>query len=51
MNKVERIHYSHDYAHRIVFDDGLSAEIDFEPYLTRGPIFLPLKDIEYFFDC
>jgi hypothetical protein len=48
MNDVERIQYSHDYVYRVVFDDGLSAEIDFEPYLVRGPIFEPLKDIEYF---
>jgi hypothetical protein len=48
MNEVERIQYSHNYVYSVVFDDGLSAEIDFEPYLARGPIFEPLRDIEYF---
>ena len=43
MNEVESIKYSHDYVYSVVFDDGLSAEIDFEPYLVRGPIFEPLK--------
>lgn len=48
MNKVEHIEYSHDYVYRVVFDDDLGADIDFEPYLVRGPIFEPLKDKEYF---
>ena len=48
MNEVEKIEYSHDYVYRVVFDDGLSAEVDFEQYLLRGPVFEPLKDIEYF---
>lgn len=48
MNEVERIEYRHDYTYVVVLDDGLAAEIDFEPYLGRGPIFEPLKDIEFF---
>lgn len=48
MNEVESIKYSRDYVYIIAFDDALSAEIDFEPYLVRGPIFEPLKNIEYF---
>ena len=48
MNKIERIEYRDAYVYEIIFDDGLRAEIDFEPYLSRGPIFEPLRDIEYF---
>jgi hypothetical protein len=48
MNEVERMEYRRDYVYNVIFDDGLSAEIDFEPYFDRGPIFQPLKDIEYF---
>ena len=48
MNQVERIEYKRDYVYEIIFDDGLGADIDFEVYLGRGPIFEPLKDKEYF---
>ncbi len=48
MNDVKRIEYRLDYVYNIVFDNGLSAEIDFKSYLARGPIFQPLNDIEYF---
>jgi len=48
MNGVEKIEYRHDYVYRVVFDDGLSAEVDFEPYLSRGPVFERLKDLECF---
>jgi hypothetical protein len=48
MNVIERIEYRDAYVYEIIFDDGVRAEIDFEPYLSRGPIFEPLKDIEYF---
>lgn len=48
MNEVQQIEYRHDYVCEITFDDGLRADVDFEPYLERGPVFEPLKDIEYF---
>ena len=48
MNEVKNIKHGHDYVYSIVFDDGLSAEVDFEQYLVLGPICEPLKDIEYF---
>lgn len=48
MNEVQHIEYRHDYVYEIIFDDGLRADVDFEPYLGRGPIFETLKDIEYF---
>ena len=48
MNEVKHIDYRRAYVYSVVFDNGLSAEIDFEPYLVRGPVFEPLKDVEYF---
>ncbi len=48
MNKVQHIECRHDYVYEIIFDDGLRADVNFAPYLSCGPIFEPLKDIEYF---
>lgn len=48
MNKVQHIEYRYDHIYKIIFDDGLGADVNFEPYLCRGPIFEPFKDIEYF---
>jgi hypothetical protein len=48
LNEVERIEYRRDYVYHIVFDDRLSAEVDFKPFLGRGPIFEPLQDVGLF---
>lgn len=48
MNEVKRIEYRRGYVYNVVFDNGLGAEIDFESYLARGPVFEPLRDIEFF---
>src|SRR4030042_1213606 len=48
LNEVQLIEYRHDYVYHIAFDDGLSGDVDFEPYLGRGPVFHPLQDIEFF---
>lgn len=48
LNEVERIEYRRDYVYHITFDDGLSGEVDFQPYLGRGQVFQPLKDVEFF---
>jgi hypothetical protein len=44
MNEVSKIEYRGGYVYYIVFDDGVEGTIDFSDYLSRGPIFEPLKD-------
>ncbi len=44
---VTEASYIADYRIRISFDDGTSAEIDLSDSLD-GPIFEPLRDVEYF---
>ncbi len=48
MNEVTEIHYKGMYIYQIRFDDGLQAEVDFSSYLTKGPVFRPLSDLEFF---
>ncbi len=40
--------YVSDHILRITFDDSVSAEIDFSPWIQKFPIFKPLADIEIF---
>lgn len=47
-NEVKEICYKDRYVYHIVFDDGISGDVDFEPYLNKGPVFEPLKDLEFF---
>jgi hypothetical protein len=44
MNQVIKIEYRGKYVYHIMFDDGVEGAIDFSEYLSRGPIFEPLKD-------
>lgn len=44
MNDVTEIKYVGDYVYQVFFDDGLSGDIDLFEYLSKGPIFAPLKD-------
>ncbi len=44
---VTRAKYCGAYRIRVTFDDGIEGVVDFEPWL-RGPIFEPLKDLDYF---
>ena len=48
LNDVTEIEYTSDYSYHIVFDDGVGAVIDFSEYLDRGPIFAPLRDLQFF---
>jgi len=48
MNEVITIDYRGRYVYHVTFDDGLRADIDFEPLLDRGPIFQPLRDLKFF---
>jgi hypothetical protein len=47
-NDVVSIEYRQGYVYRIVFDDGLEAEVDFSEYVGRGPVFMPLTDPTFF---
>ncbi|MBN2702769.1 MAG: DUF2442 domain-containing protein [Pontiellaceae bacterium] len=47
MNDVVRIEYRCGYVYWIEFDDGLSGEVDFLPFLF-GDIFEPLKEVDFF---
>ena len=48
MNDVINIKYMGDYTYYIVFDNGIAGSIDFSEYATRGAIFAPLKNKEFF---
>ena len=48
LNDVKRIEYRSEYSYFIVFDDGVSAVIDFSDYLQRGPVFSALRDLKIF---
>ena len=47
-NDIKHIEYQSDYSFLIIFDDGIRAVIDFSEYLQRGPMFVPLKDRDFF---
>jgi hypothetical protein len=48
MNDVKQIEYRDGYVYHIVFDDGRKGSVDFSEYLDKGPVFEPLKDIDFF---
>ena len=48
LNEVVEIEYTSGYSYRIVFDDNTSAVIDFSEYLDGGPVFAPLRDLDFF---
>lgn len=46
--EVRRARHVQDYVLHLEFEDGLEGDVDFSPYLRRGPIFAPLADPSYF---
>ena len=44
---VIRAEYTGEHRIRVTFDDGTTGTVDFRPWL-HGPVFEPLKDVEYF---
>jgi hypothetical protein len=48
MNDVKTIEYKGGYSYHVAFDDGLSGDVDFSEYIGRGPVFEPLRDLEFF---
>jgi hypothetical protein len=48
MNDVKKIKYRKDYIYFVEFDDGTKGNIDFSEYLSRGPVFKPLSDLDFF---
>ena len=47
-NEVTSAEYRKGYVYTITFDDGSKADVDFSHYLGMGPIFEPLRDLEFF---
>ena len=48
MNDVREIKYKGGYIYHIIFDDGSGGDVDFSGYIGKGPVFAPLRDIEFF---
>ena len=48
MNDVVSINYKDGYTFHVVFDNGVSGNIDLSEYTNKGPIFTPLKNKNFF---
>ena len=48
MNDIIEIKYKEGFTYRITFDNGVSGNVDFSGYINRGPIFLPLRNKDFF---
>ena len=48
MNDVISIEHRGGFVFRVVFDDGISGDVDFSEYIGRGPVFEPFEDMSFF---
>ena len=48
MNDIVSINYKGGYIYHIEFDNGVAGYVDFSEYVTKGPIFAPFKDKNFF---
>lgn len=48
LNEVSEVTYKSGYVYRIAFDNGMQGDVDFSEYIGKGPVFEPLKDLEFF---
>ena len=48
MNDVVKISYQGNYVFNIEFDNGVTGDVDFREYIDKGPVFHPLKEMEFF---
>lgn len=45
---VKEIEYKEAHVFEVLFEDGVCGEIDFSSFLNAGPVFDPLRDLNYF---
>ena len=48
MNEIVKIEYKGQYVIHIEFDDKTNGDVDFIDYLEKGPIFKPLRNLDFF---
>ncbi len=48
LSDVLEIEYTSGYCYRVTFDDKTSAIVDFSEYPEGGPVFAPLRDMDFF---
>lgn len=48
MNEIKKIKHKGQYIYHIVFNDNVKGDMDFSQYLNKGPIFRPLRDVNFF---
>jgi len=45
---VKEIRYKDDYVFEVLFENGVSGDIDFTQFLNSGPVFVPLQELAFF---